>query len=84
MVLAAADEIVPALMPDVDPTTGLHYTPAMTASDHLFMYKVVATGAVTFMQCLFYKWRKWQRQLQLQRQQEEQQQAQQSTTLAIY
>ena len=56
-------------MPDVDPQTGFNYTPATTLGQQVFMFKMMAIGAVTLTQCLFYKWRKWQRQLQ-QRQQE--------------
>ena len=61
MVSAAAGDFVPSLMPDVDPETGLNYTPAILAGDQFFMFKVLATGAVSLTQCLFYKWRKWKR-----------------------
>ena len=76
MVSAAADDYVPSLMADVDPETGLTYTPAKTLGEQLFMYKLLATGAVSLTQCLFYKWRKWQKKAQQQRNEE--------TTLAIY
>ena len=82
MVSAAASDFVPSPMPDVDPATGLNYTFAATAGGQLLLYKVLATAAVTFTQCFFYKWRKWQIQRQQQREQEEQQE--QTTALAIY
>ena len=40
------------------------------------MLKIMATGAVTFIQCFFYRWRFWQRQRQRERQQEQQQENQ--------
>ena len=63
---------MPSHMPDVDPQTGLNYTPATTAGAQVYVFKMMAIGVVTLTQCLSYKWRKWQRQLQQQRQQEPQ------------
>ena len=72
-----AEQFTPTGMAAQFLPTGMADYELETVGPSRLMFKMLATGAVTFTQCLFQKWRQYKHQSQVEKERERQQQQQQ-------